>query len=227
MLILLEGIDFYTNSPFMFFILLILLALTCYVLLMLYYRFNHLGKQVHFPVNFHGEGDKLGASEWEKQMLDLAESHSQVRLSGNNFVLNDYNQVAYKKLNKIRNNISATSADIISLIPAARWIFDNFQMMYREIKKVRASGTSYAVLPILKVKEYRNFPRIYIVAKKMVSLSGGHLSEEEISVMLKAYQQKISLTDKEIWVLPEMLSFCLLEEIIVIADKVFQIIEVK
>lgn len=92
---------------------------------------------------------------------------------------------------------------------------------------MRTSGNSYAVLPILKVKEYRNFPRIYVVAKKMVALTGGHLSEENISVMLKAYQQKISLTDKEIWVLPEMLGFCLLEEIIVIADEILHIIDVK
>ncbi len=227
MLSLLEGIDFYINSPFLLVILLILIALICFVLLILYYRFNHLGKKVHFPICSPGEGDKPGPSEWEKQMLDLAESHSQVRLIGYSFVLNDYNQAAYKKLNKIRDSISALSPDIISLIPAARWFFDNFQMMYREIKKERTSGTSYAVLPILKVKEYRNFPRIYVVAKKMVALSGGHLSEENISVMLTAYEQKISLTDKEIWVLPEVLGFCLLEEIIVIADEILHMIDVK
>jgi len=180
---------------------------------MLYYRYNHFGKKVHFKIYSQGEGDKPDSREWEKQMLDLAESHNQVRLIGYSYVLNDYNQAAYKKLNKIRDSISTLPSDIISLIPAARWLFDNFQMMYREIKKVRTSGTSYAVLPILKVKEYRNFPRIYVVAKKMVALSGGHLSEENISVMLNAYQQKIPLTDREIWVLPEMLGFCLLEEI--------------
>ncbi|MDF2872890.1 MAG: conserved rane protein of unknown function [Anaerocolumna sp.] len=61
----------------------------------------------------------------------------------------------------------------------------------------------------------------------MVALSGGHLSEENISVMLTAYQQKLPLTDKEIWVLPEVLGFCLLEEIIVIADEILSIIDVK
>ena len=227
MQILLEEINFYINSPFFPVILLVLIGSICFALIMLYYRFNHLGKKVHFPVCFLGEGDRTGPSEWEKQMLDLAEGHGQVRLIGYSFVLNDYNQVTYKKLNKIRDSISALSTDIISLIPAARWLFDNFQMMYREIKKVRTSGTSYAVLPVLKVKEYRNFPRIYVVAKKMVALSGGHLSEENISVMLKAYQQKIPLTDKEILVLPEVLGFCLLEEIIVIADEIIHMIDVK
>ncbi|WOO35874.1 glucoamylase family protein [Anaerocolumna sp. AGMB13020] len=227
MLVLLYGINFYIHSPFRQVILLLLVALICFVLLMLYNRFNHFGKKVNFPAYTLGEGDNTGPKDWEKQMLKLAEDHSQVRLTGYSFVLNDYNQIAYKKLNKIRDRISALSTDIIALIPAARWLFDNFQMMYREIKKVRTSGTSYAVLPVLKGKEYHNFPRIYIVAKRMVALSGGHLSEENISVMLTAYQQKLPLTDKEIWVLPEVLGFCLLEEIIVIADEILSIIDVK
>ncbi|MDF2872889.1 MAG: conserved rane protein of unknown function [Anaerocolumna sp.] len=137
MLVLLYGINFYIHSPFRQVILLILVALLCFVLIMLYNRFSHFGKKVNFPAYTLGEGDNTGPKDWEKQMLKLAEGHSQVRLTGYSFVLNDYNQIAYKRLNKIRDRISTLSTDIISLIPAARWLFDNFQMMYREIKKVR------------------------------------------------------------------------------------------
>ncbi|MGX8701987.1 glucoamylase family protein [Caproiciproducens sp.] len=227
MQILLKRMSFSINPPSLPVVLPILISLLCLFLFLLYRRLNHFGRKVDFSVCSPGEGEKPGPGEWEKQMLDLAESHSQVRLAGYSFVLNDYNQAAYKELNKIRDGISAVSADMISLIPAARWLFDNFQMLYREIKKVRTSGTDYAVLPVLKGKEYRNFPRVYVVAKKMVALSGGHLSEENISVMLKAYQRKIPLTDKEIWVLPEVLGFCLLEEIIAAADEILQMIDVK
>lgn len=227
MQILMGKINFNINSPFLPVVLVMLSLFICFILCMLYYRFYHFDKNVCFPSCFQVTGDKPGPGEWEKQMLLLANGHSQVRLTGNSFVLNDYNQAAYKKLNRIRDRISALSPGIISLIPAARWLYDNFQLMYREMKKVRTSGTSYAVLPILKAKEYHNFPRIYIVAKKMVALSGGHLSEENISLMLNAYQQKIALTDKEIWVLPEMLGFCILEEIIAVADEILVMIDVK
>lgn len=226
MQILLKKINFYTNLPLPV-NLLILFLLSCFVLFMLYYRFKNWGKRVNFSACSSGEGDKQGPGEWAKQMIDLAESHSQVNLTGYSFVLNDHNQAAYKKLNQIRDSISAVSADIIFLIPAARWLFDNFQMLYREIKKVRTLGIGHTALPVLKGKEYRDFPRIYIVAKKMVALSGGHLSEENISVMLKAYQQKIPLMDTEIWALPEVLAFCLLEEIIAIADEILRMINVK
>lgn len=227
MLILLEGINFYINSPLRTIILLILIAITCFILLLLYYRFNHFGKKVHFPMHSREPEDKLGPREWSQQMIDLADEHRQVRLIRYSFVLDDYNQIAYKKLNKIRDTISEISTDIISLIPAARWLFDNFQMMYREIKKVRTSGTSYAILPILKVRQYGGFPRIYVVAKKMVALSGGHLNRENISVMLTAYQSVIPLTDKELWALPEMLGFCLLESIIESAEDIIRMIEIK
>ena len=222
-----EGINFYINSPLRMIVLLMLIVLICFILLLLYYRFNHYGKKVYFPLNLLGGEEKVGPKEWENQMTQLAAGHKQVRLIRYSFVLDDYNQIAYKKLNKIRNRISELSTDIISLIPAARWLFDNFQMMYREIKKVRTSGNSYAVLPILKTKEYRGFPRIYVVAKKMAALSQGHMTEENISIMLKAYQQEIPLTDKELWVLPEMLGFCLLENIIDVAEEIIHIIDVK
>ena len=222
-----QGINFYINTPIRIVVLIILLTLIICILIFLYHRFNHFTRKVRFPIHSLGSDGGLGPKDWEKHMVELAAEHKQVSLFSYSFVLDDYNQIAYKKLNKIRDNISEISADIISLIPAARWLFDNFQMMYREIKKVRSSGNSYEILPILKAKEYRGFPRVYIVAKRMVALSGGHLSEENISVMLKAYQNEIPLTDKELWVLPEMLGFCLLESIIEVAEEIIQMVDIK
>ncbi len=226
MVILSKG-NFNINNLIQVIVLMLLLVFIGFILLLLYYRFSHFGKKVDFHETSGKEEENLCPRDWEKQMLELAENQNQVKLIRYSFVLDDYNQIAYKKLNKIRDSISEIPNDILSLIPAAKWLFDNFQMMYREIKKVRTSGTSYAVLPILITKQYRGFPRIYIVAKKMVALCNGHINEDNISVMLKAYQQKIALTDKEIWVLPEMLGFCLLEEIIKISGEILRLIQIK
>ena len=38
-----------------------------------------------------------------------------------------YNQIAYRKINKIRSIISGAPSDVIALIPSARWLFDNFR----------------------------------------------------------------------------------------------------
>lgn len=223
MLIATEGIAI----PIEIIFLLLSIILVCFILILINYRFSNYKKKIQFPMHLAGSGEVVGPKEWEKQMLDLASEHRNVKLMRYSFVLDDYNQAAYKKLNKIRDNISKISTDIISLIPAARWLFDNYQMMYREIKKVRTSGTSYSIIPLLWDKEYRGFPRIYVLAKKMVALSGGHINEENISIMLKAYQKEIPLTDKEIWALPEMLGFCLLESIIEMAEDIIRIINIK
>lgn len=169
----------------------------------------------------------LGPKEWEQLMKELASDHKDIKITRYNTILDYYNQVAYKKLNRIRDHISEVSTDIIVLIPAARWLFDNFQMMYREIKKFRASGTSYELLPILRDGEDRGYPRVYILARAITRLSGGYLNEENIHIMLSAYQKELPLTDKEIWVLPEMLGFCLLENIIELAQEIIHIIKIK
>ncbi len=197
------------------------------VLIFLYVRYIHIRKRAILPKEQIGMNDILGPLEWEQQMQELAKKHQNVKLMRYNFVLGDYNKIAYKKLNQIRNSISEISSDLIALIPAARWLFDNYQMLYREIKKVRTTGTSYEILPILRTKEYHGYPRIYVVAKKMVAISGGHLNEENMSIMIQAYQKEIHLIDKELWVLPEMIGFCLLESIIEVAEEVVRIVKIK
>jgi len=195
--------------------------------ILLYVRYIHFRKRAILPIEPIGLDDILGPIEWERQMQDLAKNHQKVKLMRYNFVLGDYNQIAYRKLNQIRSSISEISSDLIALIPAARWLFDNYQMLYREIKKVRTRGTNYEILPILRTKEYHGYPRIYVVAKKMVAISGGHLNEDNIAIMIQAYQKEIYLLDKELWVLPEMIGFCLLESIIEVAEEVVRIVKIK
>jgi len=224
---ILLGYRFFLNMPDRLIAILVLTAIFWCILVFLYIRYRHLRKRIHFQMETEDTISMYKPEDIRRQMLALAAEHKDVRLMRYNFVLDDYNQVAYKRLNKIRKSITAVPSDIIAMIPAARWLFDNYQMMYRQIKKVRSSGTSYEVLPILKARQYRGYPRVYILAKKMVALSGGHLNYENISLMLKAYQEEIPLTDKEIWVLPEVIGFCLLENIIEVADDILKIIKIK
>lgn len=227
MLNILVGRGFFLNMPDEWIAILVLTVICWCILLFLYFRYKHFRKQIHFKLEAEDGNTIYKPKDIQRQIMALAAGHKDVRLMRYNFALDDYNQVAYKRLNKIRKSITGVPSDIIALIPAARWLFDNYQMMYRQIKKVRSSGTSYEVLPILKNREYRGYPRVYILAKKMVALSGGHFNYENTSLMLKAYQKEIPLTDKEVWVLPEVIGFCILENIIEVADDILKIIKIK
>jgi hypothetical protein len=85
---------------------LILSAILWCILLFLYYRYNHFRKRVHFTLDSPDIKDMVGSREREQQMQKLSAGQNNVKLMRYNFVLDDYNQIAYKKLNHIRNSIS-------------------------------------------------------------------------------------------------------------------------
>ena len=86
-------------------------------------------KRKPFLATFKEFSQPLGPRDWEEQMAILSYSHKNIKWKKHNLIVSNYNQSAYKKLNQIRFSISEVSPDIISLIPSARWLFDNFQMM--------------------------------------------------------------------------------------------------
>jgi len=184
-------------------------------------------KRGYKPIRSEKSKEMLGPKEWEQQMFNLARGHQNVKWMKYNGIVSQYNHEAYKNLNCIRTSISKVSSDIIALIPSARWLFDNFQMMYREIKKVKTIGAKDQTLPILKSGEYRGYPRIYVLARKMVDFSGGYITEENIFIMIKAYQRALPLTDKELWILPEMIGLCILESIIEVSRDILENINTK
>jgi cyclic beta-1,2-glucan synthetase len=188
---------------------------------------KHRIRRAHFPSQKGKISEGLGPMEWEQHMRELANGHKDVRWMKCNFVLATYNRKAYKKINMVRISISNISSEMIELIPAARWLFDNFQMLYREIKKIKTTGTGYVSLPILKSGEYRGHPRIYVLAKKMVDISGGYLNEDNIVRMIEDYQEVLPLTEKELWALPEIIGHCLLERIIEVAQEIVGVIKNK
>lgn len=218
-------INWIVNMKMWIIFAILIFCVACF-LFCLYYRFIYSRKSVEIQSESNNFAYIPGPKEWEKQMIELSAKHHKVSRKRYNFVLEDRNKLAHRKLNRIRNTISDISADIIALIPAARWLFDNYQILYREIKKENTIDTSNR-LPILRKKEYRGNPRVYVLAKKMVSISGGHLNEKNIAIMLNAYQKGIPLTDKELNVLPGMLGFCILEQIIEEADAIIKIIKIK
>lgn len=207
----------------------LLIFLIAILVAMIYFAFKFINlriKSVH-PTEKISADLSYGIVEWEQEMRKIASEHKRVKWMFYNPIIEIRNQKAYKRINKIRTIFSAVSSDIITLIPAARWLFDNFPMIYRELKKVKTTGTSRKQLPVLLDGEFKDYPRIYMVARKIVALTRGHINEENIDLMMKAYQEVLPLTSSELWALPEMLGFCLLEEIIFVTEDIVRVIETK
>ena len=82
-------------------------------------------------------------------------------------------------------------------------------------------------MPVLKSTDYRGYPRIYVIARKMAEISGGYLGKDNISHMIKAYQEVTPLTERELQVLPEMIGLCLLERIVNVSGEITRVIKAK
>ena len=223
-----DAIEFFRqNVTYDLFLLGSLLILFAVIFIFYHRRYTRIRKQIILPVEISNTEKMLAPHELEQHMRNLSHTHKNVRWGKYNFFINDRNQAAYRELNKIRDTLSEVSPEIIVLIPAARWLFDNFQMLYREIKKVKATGDINGRLPVLNEGKFKGYPRVYVIAREMVLLSGGYLNESKISMMICAYQEELPLTGKELWGLPEMIGFCLLESVTVVARKIINVTEIK
>jgi len=167
-----------------------------------------------------------GPQEWAEQMTRLSGKLTQVRWQKHNLVISHSKKI-HKQMNEIRERIEEMPSDLLTLIPSARWLIDNFQMIYREIKKLNFSSTGRSPLPVLKAGQWKGLPRVYVIAGLMIELSGGYLSEEGAIHMLRAYQEAEPLTDRELQVLPEMAGLAMLEHILGVTREITAVADAK
>jgi cyclic beta-1,2-glucan synthetase len=99
--------------------------------------------------------------------------------------------------------------------PTAEWILDNEHVIESNARDVQLNlpRRFYQELPALANEPYRGLPRIYGLAKELVSSAELRLDRENILVFIEAYQSVHTLTIGELWAVPQMLRIVLIESI--------------
>jgi cyclic beta-1,2-glucan synthetase len=99
--------------------------------------------------------------------------------------------------------------------PIAEWILDNEYIIQGNVRDVQQnlSRRFYQALPALGSKPYRGLPRVYGLAKELVTHTGLRLDRETIIAFVEAYQSVRTLTIAELWAIPQMLRIALIEGI--------------
>jgi cyclic beta-1,2-glucan synthetase len=99
--------------------------------------------------------------------------------------------------------------------PLAEWILDNEYIIEGNVRDVQQnlSRRFYQTLPVLESKSYQGLPRIYGLAKELVSHAGLRLDRENIIAFVEAYQSVRTLRIGELWAIPQMLRIALIEGI--------------
>ena len=168
----------------------------------------------------------LSTQEMNQRMIQLAKQH-QIKLRRRNLAVKHLKTYAYKDLKSIRKKLSGVSTDIISLIPAARWLYDNFYILLREIERSSQKNDVYHNLPIITEGVFKGYPRIYAIAYEMTAISGAKLSEDIITEMLKAYVDISPLTSMEIWAFQDVLGLCLLQGVLNTSKDILSVTDKK
>ena len=169
-----------------------------------------------------------GRGNGESMMRDLARKQVLRKHTSSSILKNSQRRI-YLNLQSVRRQLKKTPAKTISTIPASLWIFDNYNLLYREIKKLHGAGKMQALsrLPNLETGMRKSCPRIYIIARQIISATNNHPQENTIISLLNAYQAEKELTSSELWSFDTVISLCLLEKIVDEAVLLIKGIKIK
>ncbi|KAA8669438.1 cyclic beta 1-2 glucan synthetase [Clostridium sp. WLY-B-L2] len=110
----------------------------------------------------------------------------------------------------------------IEVASCAEWLLDNLYLIKKEYKDIKANMTEsyYRNLPVIKEGIMKGYPRIYYIAKEMLSHTYGAVDEDTIEDFINSYEENKVLKNSELWALPVMIRIALLQNISNITDSI-------
>jgi cyclic beta-1,2-glucan synthetase len=109
-----------------------------------------------------------------------------------------------------------------AITPSAEWLVDNFHVVEKQIREVRADLPSgyYRQLPKLAAGPFAKYPRVFGVAWAFVAHTDSLFDPEVLCRYLRAYQEVQPLTIGELWAVAITLRVVLVENLRRIAKRV-------
>lgn len=107
-------------------------------------------------------------------------------------------------------------------VPAAEWLLDNYHLIEKQIREIRAALPSnyYRQLPKLATGPFAGYPRIFGMAWAFVAHTDSHLDTDILRRFIVSYQQVQPLTIGELWALSITLRIVLIENLRRLADQI-------
>ena len=109
-----------------------------------------------------------------------------------------------------------------AITPAAEWLIDNFYVIERQIREIRADlpPEYYRQLPKLATGPFAGYPRVFGVAWAFVAHTDSLFDPEVLRRYLRAYQEVQPLSIGELWAVAITLRIVLVENLRRIARRV-------
>ncbi|MEW6183019.1 MAG: glucoamylase family protein [Bacillota bacterium] len=105
---------------------------------------------------------------------------------------------------------------------SAEWLLDNAYVIQHQLADVRRnlSRQLYDFLPTLGIGPHLGEPRAYDLSAELVAHTDAELTEQDVVDFLRAYQRISPMTISELWALPLLLRFALIESLSYLSARI-------
>jgi cyclic beta-1,2-glucan synthetase len=160
-------------------------------------------------------GVPLSLAQMQEHAQRLATSHQVSSKPRRNAELVEQLERARQWIHQVCLELAEASRLAQSTPPIAEWILDNEHIIESTAYDVELNlpRRYYQELPALANEPYLGLPRIYGLAKELISHTDLRLDRENILAYIAAYQSVRTLTIGELWAVPQMLRIALVESI--------------
>ena len=160
-------------------------------------------------------GVPLSPEQIQEHAQRLATDHQVDPNPRRNTELLERLELARQWVHQVCSDLSEASRLEQSVPPTAEWLLDNEYIIESNARDVQLNlpRRFYQELPALANEPYRGLPRIYGLARELVSHTDLRLDRENILAFVEAYQSVRTLTIGELWAVAQMLRIALIESI--------------
>ncbi len=138
------------------------------------------------------------------------------------FVLPDRLHDNQRHLQDNHRHIQAALHDKSSLTPAAEWILDNHHIVEENFRHLARDMPRevYRNLPTIRVEGDTEIPRVVALIWSYVAVTNSAVGRGSLTEIVEGFQTAHALTIGELWAVPAILRFVLLENLRRLSDRV-------
>ncbi|MEZ5740087.1 MAG: glucoamylase family protein [Burkholderiaceae bacterium] len=108
------------------------------------------------------------------------------------------------------------------ITPATEWLIDNFYLIDENIRQLKRdlSLRAYRQLPMVHVRNAQDVPYTMALARRYVDHSHCEVTADRLTTIVNGYQSHRPLLIGELWAIPSLLRFVLIEELRHLASRI-------
>ena len=127
-----------------------------------------------------------------------------------------------ERLDEIYQFLSTAARNDPEAVGSEDWLRDNHHVVQDQVREIRQHlpRKYYLELPKLADGPLQGYPRVYLLARELISHTAGRIDLDTVADFARAYQGTAELSMGETWAIPIMLRLALIEELRRLADGV-------